>query len=445
MNREITELGTYPYRAIAHLYVTFPNGSVALGTGALVGRNDVLTATHVLYNPDAGGWARDIRISLGADYNTSNFRYESPSLINLDDVGWSLYGFPAATFREGAHQTLTFRESQSDIALIGLSLPVGDQLGYFEMAPGYDTTQVAYQIGYPLGSTGMMFGALSVQHNVGYEIYQASTGGGNELMGQGSSGGPLFVFNNGVPTIIGVRSSGTETGAYWADVGYTYQQLVTAMSVNDEMLPVWVAENIISGTGSNDVLRATALADQVDGGAGLDVLVFSSMRSQYRVDVDQEGTVVGSRIDMNDEDHLSGVERLLFTDGTVAIDVGAGQAAGGAYRLYQAAFDRQPDLAGLNYWVDRIDAGMTLQDVARSFVRSAEFEANYGAHPSHEALVTGFYLNVLARTPESAGYAYWLGEMSAGVSESDVLAFFSESPENRIRVNGALDEGVWLG
>ncbi|MCQ4322418.1 DUF4214 domain-containing protein [Stutzerimonas stutzeri] len=444
VNQEVTELSVYPYRAVAHLYVTFPDGSAALGTGALVGRNDLLTATHVLYDPDAGGWATDIRIALGVDYNTSSYRYESASLIDLEGVRWSALGFPAETFQDSNNDTLTLVESQADVALIGLSQAVGDQLGYFDLAPGYDTTQLAYQIGYPEGSTGMMYGALLVQSLSRYEVYQATQGGANELMGPGSSGGPLFVFDNEVPTIIGVRSSYSATEAYWADVGYTYEQLVAAISANDELLGEWVATNTLHGTAANDVLYATAQADAVLAGTGLDVLVFASERRDYSVAIGSSGAVVSRHNAAGDIDHLSGVERLKFSDGVLAVDVGAGEAAGSAYRLYQAAFDRQPDIGGLNYWIDRIDAGLTLQEAASGFVHSAEFESLYGAELSNDALITQYYVNVLHREPDPAGYAYWVGEMAAGLSGAEVLASFSESTENQVKVSGALDEGIWL-
>ncbi|WP_417660024.1 DUF4214 domain-containing protein [Pseudidiomarina sp.] len=444
LNHEVSELGAFPYRAIAHLYVTFPDGTKALGTGALVGQNDLLTATHVIYSPEAGGWASDIRISLGADYNTRVYRYESPSLLDLGGVRWNAYGFPSTTFSDGSHDTLTFRESQSDVALIGLGKAVGDQLGYFGMAPGYNSFHAAYQIGYPQGSTGMMYGSVSVQHNGVYEIYQATAGGGNQLMGPGSSGGPLFVIENGTPTIIGVRSSGTETNAYWADIGYTYQQLMIAMRANDDLLPAWVATRTIVGTVGNDVFYASSSAEQVEGGAGRDVLVFASVRNHYSVVLDEQGASVRSRTSSADVDHLTSVERLSFSDGTLAIDVGAGEAAGGTYRLYQAAFDRQPDTVGFIYWIDKVDDGLTLREVARSFVDSNEFGARYGIQLSHDVLVTNYYLNVLDREPEPAGHAYWLAQMAAGLSDSDVLALFAESKENQIKVSAALNEGLWL-
>lgn len=444
VNREITELGVYPYRAVTHLYVTFPDGSVALGTGAVVGRNDILTATHVVYNPNAGGWARDIRIAVGADYNSGSYRYESPSLVDLEDVRWSISGFPSQTFSDSDNDTLTFAESQSDVALIGLSQPVGDQVGYFAVAPGYDSTQLAYQIGYPQGSPGMMFGPLLVQHHGIYDLYEATSGGANQLMGPGSSGGPLYVVVGEVPVVIGVRSSGSDTKAYWADLGYTYEQLLAAMSDNDQLISGSVAGHVLRGSVGNDVLYATGSADTVEGGAGLDTVVYASLHSQYVVTVGLPQTTVGNLADASDIDALAGIERLSFVDGMLAIDVGAGQVSGSAYRLYQAAFDRQPDIAGLNYWIDRMDSGMSLQDVAQSFGQSPEFQGLFGVAPRNETLITSYYLNVLDREPDESGYAYWLDEMSGGLSASGMLASFSESMENQLKVSGALENGIWL-
>lgn len=444
VNREITELNVYPYRAVAHLYVTFPDGSVALGTGAVVGRNDILTATHVIYNPDAGGWARDIRIAVGADYNFSTYRYESPSLVDLKDARWTISGFPSQTFFDSDNDTLTFAESQSDVALIGLSIPFGDQVGYFAMAPGYDSQQLAYQIGYPQGSPGMMFGPLLVQHNSFYDIYEATAGGANELMGPGSSGGPLYVMDGQVPVVVGVRSSGSDTKAYWADLGYTYAQLLSAMSDNDQLISKSGGGQVFVGTDANDVLYASASADTVEGGAGLDTFVYAAVHSQYAVTIGLEQSIVSTVADASDTDKLSGIERLSFADGVLAIDVGAGQVSGSAYRLYQAAFDRQPDIAGLNYWIDRMDSGMTLQNVAQSFGQSPEFQALYGVAPGNQALITSYYLNVLDRQPDPGGYVYWLGELAGGLSAAGMLASFSESVENQIKVSGALEHGVWL-
>ena len=59
---------TYPYTAVVHLVVQFPGGTTS-GTGALVGKNDILTATHVVYSPELGGCPTKILASFGSDWN----------------------------------------------------------------------------------------------------------------------------------------------------------------------------------------------------------------------------------------------------------------------------------------------------------------------------------------------------------------------------------------
>ena len=100
---------------------------------------------------------------------------------------------------------------------------------------------------------------------------------------------------------------------------------------------------------------------------------------------------------------LDGVTRLAFRDAVIAFDVGAGETAGQAYRLYQAAFARTPDAQGLGYWIGQMDHGLALEDVAGGFVASQEFHDLYGAQPSNLELVSRFYTNVLHRPGEQAG------------------------------------------
>jgi len=106
--------------------------------------------------------------------------------------------------------------------------------------------------------------------------------------------------------------------------------------------------------------------------------------------------------------------------------------------LYEAALDRKPDIPGLNYWIDTLEAGVSIRDIAGSFTNSAEFTSNFNT-TSNDAFVAQLYLNVLGRNAEQAGADYWLGVMGNGHSRSDVLVGFAESAENRAN---AAD---WLG
>lgn len=134
-------------------------------------------------------------------------------------------------------------------------------------------------------------------------------------------------------------------------------------------------------------------------------------------------------------------ERLHFSDQSIAFDVDG--AAGKVYRLYQAAFDRKPDIPGLSFWINMTDKGVQIADIAAAFVTSAEFTALYGAKPENGAVVSKLYQHVLHREPEQAGYLFWKEVLDKGLaSPAAVLAAFAESDENKQQVRSAIAAGI---
>ena len=118
-------------------------------------------------------------------------------------------------------------------------------------------------------------------------------------------------------------------------------------------------------------------------------------------------------------------------------------AGGQGFRLYQAAFGPTPDLTGLGYWINRIDAGMPLLEVSRSFIGSGEFQSLYGVNPNHTQIINLFYQNVLHRAPDASGQAYWVGVLDNNpFAVPDVLKQFSESLENKALLVGVTQNGI---
>ncbi len=136
-----------------------------------------------------------------------------------------------------------------------------------------------------------------------------------------------------------------------------------------------------------------------------------------------------------------GVATIVFADLTIATDK-AGVAAQ-AFRLYQAAFDRVPDSAGLGFHISAMEgAGVSLTEVAQSFVDSPEFKARYGALNS-AAFVTQLYQNILHRAPDGGGLVYWRDLLeSNAISRGQVLVGFADSPENKELVAPAIENGI---
>lgn len=195
----------------------------------------------------------------------------------------------------------------------------------------------------------------------------------------------------------------------------------------------------ITGLGGNDV---------IDGGGGVDTAVYLGARANYTIASGAGGLTVTDNTGTDGVDVLANVERLHFANADVAYDINGN--AGIAYRIYQAAFDRAPDAAGLGYWIKQMDSGTDRFDVARWFLAGAEAQALYGANPSNATALNLFYNHVLHRNADSAGFNYWLNILDTGVaSQSAVLASFAESAENQAALIGVMQNGMtytpWAG
>lgn len=231
------------------------------------------------------------------------------------------------------------------------------------------------------------------------------------------------VDGDGMPDVVTATDTGTVTVSLnRLTNGHVYQANFEA----DRLL----------GSSGNDTFYARAGTDVFDGAAGFDTAVFTGPRASYAVQAVSSGykLIYGSS-----SATLVNIERIQFSDGALAFDLDG--AGGQAYRIYQAAFNRAPDQAGLGYWIAAMDGGMSLIAVAAQFVASTEFTDRYG-QLGGAAFLTTVYENVLHRAPDSAGLDYWVGYMNSGGSRAGVLAQFSESHENQVQVIGAIGLGI---
>ncbi len=107
-------------------------------------------------------------------------------------------------------------------------------------------------------------------------------------------------------------------------------------------------------------------------------------------------------------------------------------------RLYQAYFLRLPDEDGFEYWVDQRARSTSLNNISSAFASGNEFKNRYGSL-NNSAFVDLVYLNVLGRSPDPDGRAYWIGQLNQGVDRGAVMAGFAESNEyvNRTQTQAA--------
>lgn len=196
----------------------------------------------------------------------------------------------------------------------------------------------------------------------------------------------------------------------------------------------------LSGTAGDDKLTGTAGNNALSGLGGTDTAVYAGARTNYTVSQFTNGHTVNAASGTDGFDSLIGVERIQFADTHVALDISG--VGGQAYRLYQAAYDRAPDLAGIGFWISRMDDGAALKAVATDFLNQPEFTALYGANASNTTFVSKLYEHVLHRPLDQPGADFWVNGLNSGLTtRGEVLLGFSESAENIAQVVGSIENG----
>lgn len=196
----------------------------------------------------------------------------------------------------------------------------------------------------------------------------------------------------------------------------------------------------MTGDAGNNTFTATANNSGIDGGGGMDTVIYGGPRANFTISKQPLGYSVVDNTGALGQDTLVNIERLKFSDGTaVALDIDG--SAGQVYRMYQAAFDRTPDAGGFAYWLNAMDNGLTLSQVSSLVLQSKEAVDIYMADPSDSYFVTQLYHHVLHREPDAAGLTFWLNNVHSA-SRADVMVMFSESPENQAQVIGTIQNGI---
>jgi hypothetical protein len=214
---------------------------------------------------------------------------------------------------------------------------------------------------------------------------------------------------------------------------------IESLVVNGKAQSLDTAKNggIYRGSDKPELIERGESIGFIDGGAGLDIVRYSGSSTAYQIRKTAAGFTVSDGKGLNAS--LAQVERLVFTDKAVALD--SDGAGGKVYRLYQAAFDRQPDDAGVGYWLRQMDAGTSLNEIAQNFLSSQEFQQKYGAGVGSAAFVTALYQNVLHRIPDKSGLDFWINALEHGVDRVSALVQFSESAENVAQIIGKIESG----
>jgi V8-like Glu-specific endopeptidase len=180
----------YPWRAVCKLFMTFPDGRHYVGTGTMIGKNDVLTAAHCVYDQKTGQWASEILVVPGLDgddepYSRAYMRYETTFQAYVDG------------------------DKRHDIALLTLDREIGEETGWL----GYRVQER------PVGVTAHLSAYSGDVENGLRQYYAYGPIEGEDASGlfvyyhidmmPGASGGALFELEDGERWVFAVNAQYT--------------------------------------------------------------------------------------------------------------------------------------------------------------------------------------------------------------------------------------------
>lgn len=231
------------------------------------------------------------------------------------------------------------------------------------------------------------------------------------------------------------------------DSGVTYIDALSGASAMTERAQLNNVEQVqfLDKTVSlvvNDTIKGQPGTDFFDGGLGIDTVVYNGPQERYNITKSGNRYVVSEPTGSDDTDYLSNIERLQFSNGKVALDLGgnAGQAARLIGALLGPSFIKDKALAGVVLGL--IDQDYSIESIANLGLNTSFYLALAGS-TKHEDFVNHVFRNVVGRPPEAIEQKTYVDMLYAGTSQAAlaVMAAGTEFTASQIGLTGLTSHG----
>lgn len=474
MTTYVQNTAVYPYSAVVRISVACTDGTTWSGSGVIIGENDILTASHVVY--EAGKTISSIAITPAQNGTTKPYGTVYADVWSYNQVD------------NDGDGSLYASESVNDYALIGVSESISSQTGTM----GLGTITTSYTSAQITGYPGK-YGSVYMTTASGYVYLDSSSGAisnnGIEV-NSGNSGGPVWNGSSASPYVYGVVS----TTGYSAPVsGTNLSTILSWMDSNDYLLDSTDDYGAtISTAGAVSVGGSTT--GNIEEAADTDwFAVTLTAGHTYQINLkgsdSNGGTLTDALIEglynasgslisgTSDDDSGTGDDSLLTygctSTGTYYIAAAGYGSDTGTYTLSVTDTTTSSILYGTSgndtftstaadnviygyEGVDTVVYGVTMANcTVTQGSSSVSVVDSTGANGSDTlysierldftdsvfVMDTGIgeiggeayriYQAAFARTPDNGGLAYWLGRLDSGMDLNDVAARFIDSNEFR--------------
>ncbi|WP_322993517.1 hypothetical protein [Limnohabitans sp.] len=219
------------------------------------------------------------------------------------------------------------------------------------------------------------------------------------------------------------------------------------------------ASDVVDGFGGNDIFYGNGIGEASDifyGGSGRDTSVYRGKKANYTIapatvwdEYTQKSNLPGlkvtDKVGIDGSQYLHAVERLQFTDGTLAFDFQPGENGYKAAMLIGAAFGAQSVGTFFAPAVQLFDQGKTTAEMAQLVVDLKLIENTIG-NTSNKAFVVEVYENVVGMKPDIFSEAIYINYLDTGaMSKAQLLTMAASAGllETQINLTGLQTTGVF--
>lgn len=198
-------------------------------------------------------------------------------------------------------------------------------------------------------------------------------------------------------------------------------RIIVADAKNTQIVLGSGDSSVQTGYGVDTVHAGLGNSTIVGGNGDYSVVKLAGNATNYQVTVNN-GHAIVTDLTTNKTTDISKIQYVQLDNGN-AIVFAKNSLEGQIASLYRAAFGRDADAGGLDYWFDLAKGGASMKQIAGAFAASSEF-ANLNA-TDNVKFVDDLYVRTFGRHAESAGLNYWLDFLGHGGTRADLVHTFA--------------------
>jgi hypothetical protein len=179
---------------------------------------------------------------------------------------------------------------------------------------------------------------------------------------------------------------------------------------------------------ANDTFKGQPGTDLIDGGLGTDTVVYSGPLKQYTVNKSGSRYIVSEPTGSDDTDYLTNIERLKFSDKSIALDLDGN--AGTTAKILGAVFGKDA-VNNKNY----VGIGLNFLDTGWSYDNLAGLALEAAGAKTNDQIVSLLWKNVISTKPTAADKQPFIALLENGMTAGALAHLAADTSFNTTNIN----------